>query len=85
VIYQLEVLYGALINGKVIYSTVTNFEDCRECFSEPFDEIPFKELITKQIIEDGFNPNDFVFSYITKEQYENRVESKETCNLKFNE
>jgi len=84
-IYQLEILYGALINNKVIYSIVTTFDNCTKDFDylDNVNEECYKDFIIKAIIKDGFNPNDFYFSFITKEQYDNRIESKETYNLKF--
>lgn len=81
-IYQLEILYGALINGKVIYSTATKFDDCTKYLTELNERI-FKEPIINKIKKDGLNPDDFIFSFITKEQYENRIESEETVSFLF--
>ena len=75
-IYQLKAYYGALIKGKVIYSAELTFDDCTKLLTNPLDSSSLKDHITNRIIADGFNPNYFTFSWLTKEQYENKIESK---------
>ena len=75
-IYQLKAYYGASINGKVIYSAELTFDDCTKLLTNPLDSSSLKDHITNKIIGDGFNPNDFTFDWLTKEQYENKIESK---------
>lgn len=70
-IYQMKIYYGAILEGKVIYSLESSLEDCTS-FPEKLSEISFKHYIVQAIINDGFNPNDFTIGYLTKEQYENR-------------
>ena len=75
-IYQLKAYYGASIKGKVIYSAELTFDDCTKLLTEPLDNNSLKDHITNKIIVDGFNPKYFTFSWLTKEQYENKIESK---------
>jgi len=75
-IYQLKAYYGALVNGKVIYSAELTFDDCTKLLTEPLDSDFLKDHITNKIIGDGFNSDDFTFGWLTKEQYENKIESK---------
>ena len=75
-IYQLKTYYGASINGKVIYSAELTFDDCTKLLTNPLDSSSRKDYITNKIIDDGFNPDDFTFGWVTKEQYENKIESK---------
>jgi len=75
-IYQLKVYYGALVNDKVIYSAELTFDDCTKLLTEPLDSSSLKDYINNKIIADGFNPDNFTFGWLTKEQYENKIESK---------
>lgn len=70
-IYQMTVYYGALINGKVIYSSKTELVDAKKIPTK-IDERVFKDNIVMQIEKDGFDAKNFDFSFLTKEQYENR-------------
>ncbi len=81
-IYQLTAYYGALIGNKAIYSAELNFDDCTKLLTSPIDCQSVRDCIIKSIIKDGFNPDDFTFDWLTKEQYENRIESK--INEEFN-
>lgn len=84
-IYQLQFYYGALINSKVIYSVEVCFDDCTNFFSKPITFEPFiKQEIIKQIENDGFNPNDFTYDWLTKEQYKNRMESVISKSIQIN-
>lgn len=76
-IYQLTAYYGALVGDKAIYTAELNFNDCTKFLTEPMDCESIKQHIIKKIINDGFNPDDFRFDWLTKEQYENKIESKE--------
>lgn len=82
-IYQLTAYYGALIKDKVIYSMELNLNDCTKFLTEDIDYTLFKEKLIENIINDGFNPNDFTFDWITKEQYNNKIESKTDEQYKF--
>jgi hypothetical protein len=84
-IYQLTAYYGASVGDKVIYSAVMSFDDCTKFSTEPIDCEPVKNCIIDNIIKDGFNPNDFTFSWLTKEKYENKIESKTVQVIKINE
>jgi len=75
-IYQLKAYYGASINGKVIYSAELTFNDCTKLLTKPLDSNSLKDHITNKIIADRFNPDNFIFGWLTKEQYENKIESK---------
>jgi hypothetical protein len=75
-IYQLHAYYGAMIGDKAIYTVVMSFNDCTKLLEKPIDSDPFKQEIMELITKDGFNPNDFHFDWLTKEQYENSIESK---------
>jgi hypothetical protein len=75
-IYQLKIYYGALIKDKAVYSAELTFDDCTELLTEPVDCETIKSYLIEKIIEDGFNPNDFAFDYLTKEQFESKIESK---------
>jgi hypothetical protein len=75
-IYQLNAYYGALVENKVIYSAELTFDDCTKFLTKPINCEPLKNKIIEKIINDGFNPDDFTFDWLTKEQYENKVESK---------
>lgn len=75
-IYQLTAYYGALIGNKVVYSAEINLNDCTKPFDVCIDEKLYKQYITEKIIVDGFNPTDFTFDWLTKEQYENKIDSK---------
>jgi len=74
-IYQLKIYYGALIGDKVIYSAELNFDDCTTLLNEPIDHKPLKKYIINKIIKDGFDPSNFIFDWLTKKQYENKIES----------
>jgi hypothetical protein len=82
-IYQLTVYYGAFLRDKVIYSMELNFNDCTTLLTEPIDPEPYKQHIIDKIISDGFNPDDFTFDWLTKEQYDNRIESHVDESFKF--
>lgn len=73
-IFQLEVYYGAMLNGRAIYTLKNSLENCTK-FPHELDkyESHFKNLITENIKKNGFDPNDFEFGFLTKEQYENRL------------
>lgn len=73
-IFQIKFYYGALINGKSIYSTKFELEDAKKIPSDMSGKLEdmFKKQISALIKNDGFNPDDFEFSFLTKEQYENR-------------
>jgi hypothetical protein len=75
-IYQMTLYFGAIINEKVIYSGEITFDDCTQLLKEPVNFTPFKEELIRLIEKDGFNPNDFTYDWITKEQYSNKIESK---------
>lgn len=75
-IYQLTAYYGALVGDKVVYSAELNLNDCTKLLTEPIDCETYKNYIIEKIINDGFNLNDFTFNWLTKEQYENKIESK---------
>lgn len=70
-IYQLTIYYGAVLNNEVIYSLESNVMDCTK-LPDNIDENMFRYHIEQAIVKDGFNPNDFIIGYLTKEQYENR-------------
>jgi len=86
-IYQLKAYYGALIKEKVIYSAELIFDDCTKLLTNPLDSDFLKDHITNKIISDGFNPDNFTFSWVTKEQYQNKIESKvdEEIEVKSNQ
>jgi hypothetical protein len=84
-IYQFTAYYGALIRDKVIYSMELSFNDCTKFLTEDIDSEPYKDYIAKKIIADGFNPNDFTFDWLTKEQYKNKIESKVDERYEFDE
>ncbi len=75
-IYQMQIYYGALLDGQAIYSLESSLEDCNK-FPNDINEDMFKLPIIQAIKKDGLNPNDFEIGYLTKEQYDNRY-SKET-------
>lgn len=75
-IYQMQIYYGALLDGQAIYSLKSSLEDCKR-FPDDINEDMFKIPIIQAIKKDGLNPDDFVIGYLTKEQYDNRY-SKET-------
>lgn len=74
-IYQLTYYIGAIVKDKVCYSAEVNFVDCTKLFIEPFDITPFIKNLREQVKQDGFNPDDFTYDWITKEQYNNKLES----------
>lgn len=74
-IYQMTIYYGALLNGRAIYSIEYKLEDCRNIPKE-FDENYLKNIIEQAILKDGFELNDFEICYLTKEQYEDRYDTK---------
>ena len=80
-IYQLICYYGALINGQVAYSVDINFDDCRKLISHPFPEKNLKIELMKHIQEEGFSPSVFEYRWITKTEYENRIDSHVTNTL----
>jgi hypothetical protein len=82
-IYQLTIYYGALIGDKAVYTAELNFNDCKELLTEPIDCASIKNYLIEKIISDGFNPDDFTFDWLTKEQYENKVESKVDGEIKI--
>lgn len=72
-IYQMQVYYGALLNGQAIYSLESSLEDCKR-FPNEINEDAFKYPIEQAILKDGFKLEDFEIGYLTKEQYENRFD-----------
>lgn len=72
-IYQMIIYYGAMLNGKAIYSLKTTSEDCTK-FPSEINETIFRYPIEQAILKDGLNINDFEIGYLTKEQYENRFD-----------
>lgn len=74
-IYQMQIFYGAMLNGKAIYSMEISLEDC-ETFPKRISEEVFKNQMVDMITNDGLNPNDFVIGYLTKEQYNNRYDKE---------
>lgn len=76
-IYQLQIYYGAVLNGKTVYSLESSFIDCTKPFNGIKEDI-FRKHIEDAILKDGFNPNDFKIGYLTKKQYENRLCEEET-------
>lgn len=83
-IYQLKVLYGAVLNGQVIYATETTFFDCTKPF-KTIDENVCKHKIIEAIKRDGFKPEDFEIRFITQEEYDNRFDkdSEEVNTITF--
>lgn len=79
-IYQLIIYYGALINGKVVYSNKTELVDAT-ILPTQLDEKIFKDMLVMQIEQDGLNVKDFEFSYLTKEQYESRDKNERQIEL----
>lgn len=71
-IYQMTIYYGALLNGQVIYSLENNLTDCRK-FPDEIDGNIFKKQLRDFIQSQNLNPDDFEYSFLTKEQYENRI------------
>ena len=82
-IYQLEILYGAKIGDKVYYSVCTAVNDCTELLEKFPNENMFKEPIVKKIKEDGLNPDDFEFGFLTKDQYENRNKPENSVTVNY--
>lgn len=74
-IYQLKILYGAILNDQVIYSTETTIFDCKKPF-KTIDENMCRYKIIEAIKRDGFKPDDFEFEFITQDQYDNRFDKK---------
>ena len=72
-IYQMTIYYGAILNGEVIYALKNNLEDC-QTFPIEVNEYVFKHILKQTILDDGLNPGDFEMEYLTKEQYENRID-----------
>lgn len=70
-IYQIQIYYGALLNGQAVYSLEGSLEDCRNIPDE-INEETLKKIIEQRIINDGLNPDNFEIGFLTKEQYENR-------------
>lgn len=64
-----------MIGDKVVYSVEMSFDDCTKLLKVPVNIEPMKKKLDEEITKDGFNPDDFTFSWLTKEQYENKVES----------
>jgi protein-arginine kinase activator protein McsA len=83
VIYQLEIYYGAMIGGKSMYSSKITFNDCKKPFNCTMHIEAIKEQIENLIRNDGFEPADFVFDYLTKEQYDNRIESRISLEIEI--
>ena len=84
-IYNLQVYYGALLtsNNKdsVIYSICSEFNDSsilptQEWF-DGLEDLCIVKLVEK-IKNDGFNPDDFWYDYITEEQYMNGLKNNNT-------
>lgn len=75
-IYQLKAYYGALLDNKVVYSAELTFNDCTKPSDTFIDDKPLKAELSRKIISDGFNSNDFTFGWVTREQYYNKFESK---------
>ena len=86
-IYQMKIYYGALLNGKAIYSLETTLDNCTKFLNE-INENAFRYPIEQAILKDGFKLEDFEIGYLTKEQYENRFdiehENSTTWNIKNN-
>jgi len=87
-IYNLQVYYGALLtsNGKdnVIYSIGSEFNDSHTApTQEWFDNLEntFIKKLVEKITEDGFNPDDFWYDYITKEQYDGGLKKQNSETL----
>lgn len=76
VIYQLQIYYGAVLGGRAIYTVTIAFDNCTEMLKDTINIEPYKQELIKLIEQDGFNPNDFIFDFLTKEQFINAVDSK---------
>lgn len=74
-IYQMQVYYGAMLDGQAIYSMEISLDDC-ETFPKKISSAVFKNQMIDMIANDGLNPNDFVIGYLTKEQYNNRFDKE---------
>lgn len=72
-IYQMQIYYGAMLNGQAVYSLEISLDDGKT-FPTKIDESGFKELIERAILNDGFNIEDFEIRYLTKKEYENRFD-----------
>ncbi len=81
-IYQMEIFYGALLNGQAIYSMSTKLDNCHVFPKKEFNEDYFKEPLVKLIKSKDDN---YEFNYLTKEQYENRfnIESEEVKEIEI--
>lgn len=82
-IYQIEIYYGALLNGNVIYSIKLNFTDCTK-FKNNINEQKLENIIKSSIEKDGFNTEDFEIRFLTKEEYENRYDIEHEHSIKLN-
>ena len=73
-IYQMEIFYGALLNGQAIYSMSTKLDNCTVFPKKEFNEDYFKEPLVKLIKSKDDDPDNYEFCYLTKEQYEKRFD-----------
>ena len=72
-IYQMQIYYGALLNGQAIYSLESSLDNCTK-FPDKINEKVFRYPIEQAILKDGFKLENFEIGYLTKEQYENRFD-----------
>ena len=70
-IYQMQIYYGALLDGQAIYFLESLLEYYTK-FPNEINEEPFKNVIEKGINHDGLNQDNFEKGFLTKEQYKNR-------------
>lgn len=70
-IYQMQIYYGASLNGQAIYTMENSLEDCRK-MPEIINDEPLRKLMENTIRHDGLSPDDFEIGFLTKEQYDNR-------------
>lgn len=81
-IYQMQIYYGAVLNGQVIYSFKVSLDDCTK-FPDELNEDTFKYPIDKIILNDGLNVEDFEIRYLTKEEYDNRFDIENEKTIKW--
>lgn len=84
-VYQMTIYYGALLDGKTVYSMSSTFVDCTK-FPEKLNEELYRDVIVERIKADGFDPNDFEIGFLTENQYEDRLlsdEEEKTNRLKI--
>lgn len=75
-IYQLTIYYGAVLNGKAIYSIEQNLINCKKLMSKEFDDTELKKALMSAIEKDGLDATLFDYRFLTKEEYENKIKSK---------